>query len=101
MIEHHFFQHFAGRRGPHGRGGPGSAGGGPGHPPFGGPPPFGPRGPFGFWQSFFRGGGGPRARRGDVRAGILALLAESPRNGYQIMQELEQRSRGAWRPSPG
>jgi len=36
-----------------------------------------------------------------VRAGILALLSESPRNGYQIMQELEQRSRGAWRPSPG
>jgi DNA-binding PadR family transcriptional regulator len=36
-----------------------------------------------------------------VRAGILALLAEQPRNGYQIMQELEQRSRGAWRPSPG
>jgi DNA-binding PadR family transcriptional regulator len=36
-----------------------------------------------------------------VRAGILALLAETPRNGYQIMQELEQRSRGMWRPSPG
>jgi DNA-binding PadR family transcriptional regulator len=44
---------------------------------------------------------GPRARRGDVRAGILALLAEAPRNGYQIMQELEERSRGMWRPSPG
>jgi DNA-binding PadR family transcriptional regulator len=43
----------------------------------------------------------PRARRGDVRAAILALLAEGPRNGYQIMQELEQRSRGVWRPSPG
>jgi DNA-binding PadR family transcriptional regulator len=36
-----------------------------------------------------------------VRAGILALLAEQPRNGYQIMQELEQRSNGMWRPSPG
>jgi DNA-binding PadR family transcriptional regulator len=45
--------------------------------------------------------GGHRARRGDVRAGILALLAEAPRNGYQIMQELEERSRGMWRPSPG
>ncbi|MEY2930900.1 MAG: hypothetical protein RL033_1649, partial [Pseudomonadota bacterium] len=43
----------------------------------------------------------PRARRGDVRAGILALLAEQPRNGYQLMQELEARSRGMWRPSPG
>jgi DNA-binding PadR family transcriptional regulator len=42
-----------------------------------------------------------RARRGDIRAGILALLAESPRNGYQIMQELTERSRGMWRPSPG
>jgi DNA-binding PadR family transcriptional regulator len=36
-----------------------------------------------------------------VRAAILALLSEKPLNGYQIMQELEQRSRGSWRPSPG
>jgi DNA-binding PadR family transcriptional regulator len=36
-----------------------------------------------------------------VRAAILVLLGEGPRNGYQLMQELEQRSRGAWRPSPG
>ena len=42
-----------------------------------------------------------RAKRGDVRAAILALLSEQPRNGYQVMQELEQRSGGAWRPSPG
>ncbi len=66
-----------------------------------------PFGPGGFDPSFgrFRFGrfpfGGPRARRGDVRAAILALLSEQPRNGYQIMQELEQRSRGMWRPSPG
>ena len=44
---------------------------------------------------------GPRARRGDVRAALLVLLAEEPRNGYQLMQEIEQRSRGVWRPSPG
>jgi DNA-binding PadR family transcriptional regulator len=44
---------------------------------------------------------GPRARRGDVRAALLALLAEKPRNGYQLMQEIEERSGGAWRPSPG
>jgi DNA-binding PadR family transcriptional regulator len=44
---------------------------------------------------------GPRARRGGIRAGVLALLSESPLNGYQIMQELERRSRGVWRPSPG
>jgi DNA-binding PadR family transcriptional regulator len=29
------------------------------------------------------------------------LLDESPRNGYQIIQELSERSNGAWRPSPG
>jgi DNA-binding PadR family transcriptional regulator len=59
--------------------------------------PFGPffaGGPGGF-------GRGPRARRGDVRAAALLLLAEEPRNGYQIMQEIEQRSGGVWRPSPG
>jgi DNA-binding PadR family transcriptional regulator len=44
---------------------------------------------------------GPRARRGDVRAAILALLAEEPRNGYQIIQELGERTEGVWRPSPG
>ena len=44
---------------------------------------------------------GPRARRGDVRAAALALLAEEPRNGYQIIQEIGERSDGVWRPSPG
>ena len=47
------------------------------------------------------GPGGPRARRGDVRAAILALLAEEPRNGYQLIQELGERTQGLWRPSPG
>ena len=69
-------------------------------PPGGGFPPFPPFPPFGgFPWSLFRRG--VRAKRGDVRAAILVLLAEKPTNGYQIMQELEQRSRGAWRPSPG
>jgi DNA-binding PadR family transcriptional regulator len=36
-----------------------------------------------------------------VRAALLVLLAEEPRNGYQLMQEIEQRSDGVWRPSPG
>jgi len=31
----------------------------------------------------------------------LLLLAEGPLNGYQIMQEIEKRSDGVWRPSPG
>src|SRR5215471_5420727 len=44
---------------------------------------------------------GPRVRRGDVRAAALALLAEEPRNGYQIIQEIGERSGGVWRPSPG
>ncbi|MBV8988737.1 MAG: helix-turn-helix transcriptional regulator [Solirubrobacterales bacterium] len=51
---------------------------------------------------YFRGGrGGGRRRRGDVRVALLLLLAEEPRNGYQLMQEIEQRSEGSWRPSPG
>jgi DNA-binding PadR family transcriptional regulator len=29
------------------------------------------------------------------------LLAEEPRNGYQLMQTIEERSDGRWRPSPG
>lgn len=71
----------------------------------GGFPPEPPGGPGGFppWAEFLWSmfGRGPRARRGDVRAGILALLAEHPINGYQIIQQLEERSRGVWRPSPG
>ncbi len=46
-------------------------------------------------------GRGRKARRGDIRTAALLLLAEEPRNGYQIMQEVEQRSDGVWRPSPG
>jgi DNA-binding PadR family transcriptional regulator len=36
-----------------------------------------------------------------VRAAVLVLLDEEARNGYQLMQEIEQRSGGFWRPSPG
>ena len=80
---------------PPGGGGPFGPGGfGP--PGRGGGRGFGPFGPGGF--GFRRG---PRARRGDIRAAILALLKEEPRNGYQIMQELKQRSQGMWNPSPG
>jgi DNA-binding PadR family transcriptional regulator len=60
--------------------------------PFSGPGPFG-RGP--------RGRGRGRARRGDVRLAVLRLLAEAPTNGYQLMQAIEERSDGRWRPSPG
>jgi len=79
------------RMGPGGPGGPGRRGGwGPGW----GPPEMGPW----FSKVKFRG---PRVRRGDVRAAALALLAEEPRNGYQIIQEIGERSGGVWRPSPG
>jgi DNA-binding PadR family transcriptional regulator len=61
----------------------------------------GRRGPAPFGFPDWGGRRGPRARRGDVRAALLALLAEEPRNGYQLMQEIEQRSDGMWRPSPG
>jgi DNA-binding PadR family transcriptional regulator len=40
-------------------------------------------------------------RRGDVRAAVLVLLAEEANNGYGLMQEIENRSDGVWRPSPG
>src|SRR4051794_26747071 len=63
--------------------GPGWAEAGPG---------YGPRGPR---------GRGRKARRGDIRTAALLLLAEEPRNGYQIMQEVDERSEGVWNPSPG
>jgi DNA-binding PadR family transcriptional regulator len=48
-----------------------------------------------------RGHGGPRARRGDIRAAALALLAERPMHGYEMIREIEDRTGGAWIPSAG
>lgn len=66
---------------------------------------FGPWGRHGqFFERALFGppwGGGRRARRGDVRAAILALLADQPMHGYDLIRELEERSGGMWRPSPG
>src|SRR5271167_2808964 len=80
--------HHGGHRHRHGPRGGGFGGG-----PFGGfgrmGHPGGPR------------GRGRKARRGDIRTAALLLLNEEPRNGYQIMQEVEERSDGVWRPSPG
>jgi DNA-binding PadR family transcriptional regulator len=61
-------------------------------------PPF-VRGPMLGGAAF--GGGRGRKRRGDVRAALLLLLADEPRNGYQLMQAIEGLSGGRWRPSPG
>ena len=74
--------------------------------PMSGPPPwvaqmFGPQ-----WggASGSRGGRGrARVRRGDVRSAILDVLANAsePLNGYQVIQQIAERSQGAWKPSPG
>ncbi|MBF4463262.1 MULTISPECIES: PadR family transcriptional regulator [unclassified Rathayibacter] len=74
------------RRGPGGHG----RGFGPG---FGFGPGLGFGGPFG------RGGG--RARRGDVRAALLSLLAETSSNGYGLIKAIAEKTNGSWRPSPG
>ena len=90
---------FGPGRGPWGGpGGPGGRGR-PGPPPwvadlvrhFGGPG-VGPE---------FGGRRGPRARRGDVRAAILDVLAGDEMNGYQLIQQISERTGGGWKPSPG
>ena len=80
--------------------------------------PFGPGFGRGFGRGFGPGGFGPggfgpsprggrrgghsrRGRRGDVRAAILVLLAERPMHGYEMIQEIAERSQDLWRPSPG
>ena len=86
------FGPFAGR----GRGGHH----GPGFPP----PGFGPGGfdlDLGFGPRGRGGRGRGRAGRGDVRAAIISLLSEEPRNGYQIIQEINERTGGLWRVSSG
>ncbi|TQJ61063.1 PadR family transcriptional regulator [Arthrobacter sp. SLBN-83] len=61
----------------------------------------------GMWQaveelrSRFEKRVGTRAGKGEVRAAVLALLAERPMHGYQIIREIEERSGGSWKPSAG
>ena len=69
----------------------------------GGPPPW-VAGLFGMGEP--QRGRGPRVRRGDVRSAILDVLHaavrwEEPINGYQVIQQIGERSNDAWRPSPG
>ena len=42
-----------------------------------------------------------RVRRGDVRSAVLALLDDRPMHGYEMIQELEERTGGRWTPSAG
>ena len=42
-----------------------------------------------------------RARRGAIKGSLLKLLAERPMHGYELIGELEERTGGRWRPSPG
>jgi DNA-binding PadR family transcriptional regulator len=60
----------------------------------------------GYGRHEMRGGRGHgrgrhRVRRGDVRSAILALLDDRPMHGYEMIQELEERTGGRWRPSAG
>lgn len=101
--QHEQFDFHPGRGRPM-AGGRGRRFGGPGFDPRGGFPLGGPGafgGPDGFGGHGRGRGRGRRAGRGDVRQGILALLQEEPMHGYQIIQELAERSGGVWRPSPG
>jgi DNA-binding PadR family transcriptional regulator len=119
----HGREHWADEGGPHGpegwrdghghgrrRGGPWSEEGGP----FDGGRGvrFAPGGDWGWGggppqdddDSFDRGGRGrgrQRGRRGDIKIVLLALVAEKPRHGYELIKELEQRYAGFYRPSPG
>ena len=90
-----------GGRGGHGYGGRHWRGDGP-FPSFGSMGPMG--GPAALRNAMFDRsfGRGPRARKGDVRAAILDLLAEGGQwNGYQLIQEIAGRTSGVWRPSAG
>ncbi|MBB4910516.1 PadR family transcriptional regulator [Actinophytocola algeriensis] len=79
--------------------GPGFQGGFPGFPGFPGAERL--RGARGRGRGYDRHGRGRRSRRGDVRAAILALLLERPMHGYEMIQEIKERSGDLWRPSPG
>ena len=90
-------QHRSGWAGPWGSGwaGPWDSPGRRGRP---GPPPW-VAGLFGLTQT--EQSRGPKVRRGDVRAAILDMLKDEPMNGYQLISQIEERSGGAWKPSPG
>lgn len=71
--------------------------------------PFGSRTAASLWDALeqlrstfeSRPAAAPRMARGDVRAAVLALLAEQPMHGYQLIHAIEERSGGSWKPSAG
>lgn len=42
-----------------------------------------------------------RLRRGMLRPTILSILSRTPKNGAEIVDDIEKMSWGGWRPSPG
>lgn len=63
------------------------------------------RGPFSFqWEVHGEGHGG-RSRRmfdgSELRLVLLKLIEEQPRHGYDLIREIEERTSGAYAPSPG
>jgi DNA-binding PadR family transcriptional regulator len=58
-------------------------------------------GPFGGFDPEAMMGRGPRRGRGDVRTAVLMLLLERPMHGYEMIQQIKERSSEAWSPSPG
>ncbi|MHA7984946.1 PadR family transcriptional regulator [Rathayibacter sp. CAU 1779] len=99
-------------RGPHGHGPHEHGEGGPGFEGYG-PRGFGGYGRRGFGPSFDPRGFDPaalaafgmrgrkRASRGDIRAAILSLLADGPKNGYALIKAIAEKTDGLWKPSPG
>jgi DNA-binding PadR family transcriptional regulator len=69
----------------------------------------GHHGPGHFGKGFMEGGGmggrgfgmGRKLGSADLQLLILRLLAEKPRHGYEVIKELEERSKGFYVPSPG
>ncbi len=68
--------------------------------PFGGSGPWGRRGGPPEWMGDLFGPP-PRAERGGVRYLVLDAIAERARHGYEVIQAIEERSGGQYRPSPG
>lgn len=41
------------------------------------------------------------AQKGYIRMGLLILLNKKPAHGYEIMKEIDCRTKGFWQPTPG